>query len=880
MDNLTVTTTKVNNLCIRCLQAQVRSGLCPQCGYNEHKYQPHPLYLQPRTLLKNQYIIGLPLGQGGFGVTYLGLDQWLQKPVAIKEYLPVALATRNILNYTIVPLKPQEENFHQGIQFFINEARNLAKFNHPNIVRVSNFFEENQTGYMVMDYLAGTHLAAILSQSNNHLSIEAALQIVLPILDALAQVHAQHIYHRDISAQNILILPTGEPILIDFGAARHIVGEYTRSLDLVLKHGYSPLEQYSGKGKIGPWTDIYACGALLYLLITGHLPPAATDRFGGEHLIAPTELGIALSPNINAAIMHALAIKIEGRFQTVQDFKAALQGQMTLPPTTHITAVLPANNYKPYWSIKKIATGIIISILLLTLGWWFFYRSEPNLLPVLLTQAQIQWEHNQITQPVGNNAYETYQQILAIAPNQTDAQAGILKIVKYYEQLARKSQQAGKLTDGLTQIKQGLQIMPNYLPLQQLEQQLQQTLAEQQTVQVRTEQIKQLLNQANKQLTLLQLEAAYQTYQRIFSLEPNNQLAQAGIKKIAEKYVQLAQAEPETTKKLLFIKEGLEKFPHHDKLLSLQQELTPVQPAQQQQIAVLLQQAAQQLATLHLTTPAGDNAYETYQQILKQAPEHPVAKAGLIKIADQYEQLAQVDQNNFAKNLALINKGLQVFPNHAGLLALKQKVQAQMQPKVIASQPPATSTEPNSATPPPAASNPPAVSPPISNTVDKLSPPLPPPVATPVVESPLPAIRVEKPPARLSQPLPPLAAKKPAAPVTHNLVAELLVIAKQHVETNQLDAAYQTYQNVLTIAPQNESAQIGLQQVANHYEQLARTTSKQGDLETSLSLINKGLSAYPRHQGLLALRTEINQRLKEKNNSNTQPSHLIFTPNF
>ena len=873
MNNLTVTTTKVNNLCIRCLQAQVRSGLCPQCGYNEHKYQPHPLYLQPRTLLKNQYIIGLPLGQGGFGVTYLGLDQWLQKKVAIKEYLPVALATRNILNLTIVPLKQQEENFHRGIQFFINEARNLAKFDHPNIVRISNFFEENQTGYMVMDYLAGTHLAAILSQGNNRLSTEAALQIVLPILDALAQVHAQHIYHRDISAQNILILPTGEPILIDFGAARHIVGEYTRSLDLVLKHGYSPLEQYSGRGKIGPWTDIYACGALLYLLITGQLPPAATDRFGGEHLIAPTELGIALSPTINAAIMHALAIKIEDRWQTVQDFRAALQGKMALsPPATNATTSSPERNYKPYGSIKKIVIGVITGMLLLSLGWWFFYQPEPDLLPVLLTQAQVQWENNQITQPAGNNAYETYQQILTIAPNQADAQAGILKIVEHYEQLARQSQQAGKLTDSLAQVKQGLQIRPNYLPLQRLEQHLQQILAKQQTVQIHTERIKQLLNQANKQLTLLQLEAAYQTYQTIFSLESNNQLAQAGIKKIAEKYVQLARAEPETTKKLLFINEGLEKFPHYDKLLSLQQELTQVQPAQQQQIAILLQQAAQQLTSLHLTTPAGDNAYETYQQILKQVPEHPVAKAGLIKIADQYEQLAQIDQNNFVKNLALINKGLQVFPHHAGLLALKQKVQEQMQHKVVASQQPTTSIEQNPTLP--------AVSPPISNAGDKLSPPLPP-AATPIVEAQLPAIQVEKPLAKLPPSSPPLSSEKPAtAPVTHNLVEELLVIAKQHVEANQLDAAYQTYQNVLTIAPRNESAKIGLQQLAHHYEQLARTTSKKGDLEASLLLINKGLSAYPHHQGLLALREEINQRLKEKNYSNTQPSHLIFTPSF
>jgi len=857
------------------MQAQVRSGLCPQCGYNEHKYQAHPLYLQPRTLLKNQYIIGLPLGQGGFGVTYLGLDQWLQKKVAIKEYLPVALATRNILNSNIVPLKPQEENFRQGIQFFINEARNLAKFDHPHIVRIINFFEENQTGYMVMDYLAGTHLAAMLSQGNNRLSIESALNMVLPILDALAQVHAQHIYHRDISLQNILILPTGEPILIDFGAARHIVGEYTRSLDLVLKHGYSPLEQYSGKGKIGPWTDIYACGALLYLLITGQLPPAATDRFGGERLIAPTELGIAISPSINEAIMHALAIRIEDRFQTVQDFKAALQGQIALSPATTVTASQSRNNYKLHWQFKKIVMVVVTSILLFTLVGLFFYQREPSLLQSLLTQAQVQWENNQITQPVGDNAYETYQQILAIAPNQVEAQAGILKIVKYYEQLARDNQQAKKLTDSLANLKQGLQIMPNYLPLQILEQQLQQALAQQQQVKIRAEQIKQLLNQADKQLTLLQLEAAYQTYQAVLNLEPHNQLAPEGIKRIAEKYVQLAQSEQENTKKLLFINEGLERFPHHEKLLALQQKLTDSQYIQQH-IEILVKKAEQQLAALRLTTPAGDNAYETYQEILKRVPEHPAAKAGLIKIADQYEQLAQIDRANLAKSLALINKGLQVFPNHAGLLALNQTIREQMQRKVVNSEQPAVAMELNPSTPlPPSVSKSPL---PVLDPVNKLSPtPLPQPVSKPQ----LPSIRVEKP----QDELPPsqlLSSAKPGAtPATHNVVEELLVIAKQHVEANQFDAAYQTYQNILTITPQNESAKIGLQQLAHHYEQLAQLKSNQGDLEASLLLINKGLLAYPTHQGLLTLREEINRRLKEKTNSNTQqPSHLIFTPSF
>ncbi len=861
MNNITLETSELNTLCIHCLHPQMRGGWCSQCGYNEHKYQAHPLYLQPRTLLKNQYIIGLPLGQGGFGVTYLGLDRWLQKKVAIKEYLPVALATRNIINSNIVPLKQQEDSFYQGIQFFIKEARNLAKFNHPNIVQVINFFEQNQTGYMVMEYLEGTPLANLLNQGNSPLSVNEALKIILPILDALAQVHAQHIYHRDISLQNILILTTGEPILIDFGAARYIVGEYTRSLDLVLKHGYSPLEQYSGKGRIGPWTDIYACGALLYLLITGQLPPAATDRFGGEQLIAPAQLGIALPPMLNEAIMQALAIKIEDRFPTVQAFKATLQGQPSPAQTTTMPLVQKplVNHPKSHFSLKITLVSLVVVSVLLTIAYLFDSDHQENRqLNSLLEQAQLQWSNHKITQPVGDNAYETYQQVLAIAPNNTQARTEILKIANYYQQLANDYQQAGRLKASLAQIEQGLQVMPTHLELQALEQTLKKQLEQQQQEQTRAKQVKQLLTQANRQLTLLQLENAYQTYQAVLALDPHNQRAQQGVKKIADKYVQLVRTETETTKKLLFIQEGLSKFPQHNQLRALQQQLSHAKTIQQQQIEKLLNQANQQLAVLRLTTPKGDNAYETYQQILKLAPAHPEAKAGLIKIANQYEQLAQIEQNDLHKNLALINKGLKIVPNHAGLLALNQKIMEQMQHE--------TAHFPNKPVVSQKKSRSPTIESPSLSNQTKVK-----------VEAPLVSVLPQLPSSTSTQ----APAKTPMkTPLTNNTVAELITIAKQHVKIKQFEAAYQTYQNILTIAPHNKQAIIGLQQLAHHYEQLAQTKNQQGELEESLLLINKGLLAYPSHSGLLALQKEVNQRLNNQNATTTPSSQLIFTPSF
>ena len=364
----------LDTLCIKCMHNKGRIKRCPKCGFDEHKYQQHPLHLEPRTILQNQYIIGITLGQGGFGTTYLSFDQRLQKKVAIKEYLPATLATRDVITATVIPLKKQENTFNKGLQLFIDEARHLAKFDHPNIVRVINFFEANQTGYMVMDYLEGLNPETIINQVGGNLPVKEALDIILPLLDALAEIHVKHIYHRDISIQNICILKTGMPVLIDFGAARHVVGEQSRTLDLVLKHGYSPLEQYSGKGKIGPWTDIYACGALLYLMVTGKLPPAATDRFCDDVLVAPIEIEASIPQFINDAIMRALTVKYEDRFQTVAEFKAALQGFTPL--------ILPKS--------KSFNKKLIAFIFLIMIFLYFdqLYFNDP--IQPLLEEAKIQ----------------------------------------------------------------------------------------------------------------------------------------------------------------------------------------------------------------------------------------------------------------------------------------------------------------------------------------------------------------------------------------------------------------------------------------------------------------------------------------------------------
>jgi len=814
----------LNCFCISCMQSKSLHSVCPTCGYNERQYTPHPLYLKPHILLQNQYIIGKALGQGGFGITYIGFDKWLQKKVAIKEFLPSALATRDFQTTHIVPLKKQESAFHQGLQLFIDEARNLAKFDHPNIVRVINFFEENQTAYMVMEHLEGENLAELLSRLGCCLTVEEALIIIFPILDALVEVHAQQIYHRDISPQNIRLLPTGIPILIDFGAARHVVGENSRSLDLVLKHGYSPLEQYSGKGKIGSWTDIYACGALLYLLISGKLPPAATDRFCDDTLIPLIEQpNIAISETASTAIFTALAVKLEERFQTVQDFKAALEGRQS------VTVLI--SNRRTQTASYPIKMTLLAIITTLTLAMtMLIYFIKPPILP-LLEKAKGQWLNQQITTPIGNNVYETYQQILAIDSYNHDAKQGINRIIHYYIQQAKQAEQIGDFTKGLQWVTQGLQLNKSHNELQELQHTLQTQQIQQQLY---NSQINQLIEQATQYFQIGQLEATYHTYQQILSLEPNNLLVINALQQLETQYTQQINTQSsDISKQTNLLNQALLLFPTSQQLLDLKKQLLttklplspPAAPTAQDNIKKLLEKAEQQIAVLHLTEPTGDSAYETYQQILALAPNHAQAQKGLVKIADLYEKLARSESASLEKSLALIEKGLKILPNHVNLLALQKKMLTQS--SRVTTQPPIETV--------------PVIAKPVEQASDK--------------------------------------------------IAKLLTTAAQQLKEAQFEPAYYLYQNVLQWDGKNQSALSGLRQIAQHYEQLAKQQQEARDFIASLSTITKGLMLYPENSNLLKLQQEINASLVIKTMPNresetitlpqkTDSQNILFTPSF
>ncbi|MZP29825.1 protein kinase [Heliobacterium undosum] len=243
-----------DSLCLGCFANNGGRSPCPHCGWAQGTPAGSPLHLSPGTMLNDRYLLGKVLGHGGFGVTYLAWDLMLKVKLAIKEYLPRELATR-APGHTAVTIFSSERgfSFEKGLESFLDEARRLARFReHPNIVGIQDFFRANNTAYLVMNYIEGITFREYLERAGGKLPFSAALEIMMPVMDALREVHDNGILHRDISPDNIYISTTGQVKILDFGAARNVLGECSQSLSVVLKPGYAPEEQYRTRGEQGP----------------------------------------------------------------------------------------------------------------------------------------------------------------------------------------------------------------------------------------------------------------------------------------------------------------------------------------------------------------------------------------------------------------------------------------------------------------------------------------------------------------------------------------------------------------------------------------------------------------------------------------------------
>src|SRR5262245_491365 len=267
------------------------------------------------------------VGEGGFGIVYLAWDASLQRQVAIKEYMPSTLAARTHGSRVMPRTDKSSETFALGLRSFVNEAQLLASFDHPSLLKVYRFWEANGTAYMVMPYYQGTTLKRALNALDAPPEEGWLSRQLGQLLDALDVMHRGHCYHRDIAPDNILLLDNGTPLLLDFGAARRVIGDATHALTAFLKPGYAPVEQYAEMPTMrqGPWTDLYALGSVVHYAITGRTPPESVARLVTDTMVPLAQSAAGrYSERFLSAIDHALAVRPDNRPQSA----AALRGEL------------------------------------------------------------------------------------------------------------------------------------------------------------------------------------------------------------------------------------------------------------------------------------------------------------------------------------------------------------------------------------------------------------------------------------------------------------------------------------------------------------------------------------------------------------------------
>lgn len=317
-----------NELCMNCFSVKGPYEVCRYCGYVEGTPPEQPHYLRPGTVLKGHFIVGTAIGVGGFGITYKCYDATLGVIVAIKEFFPVGLVNRSPGEMKVGLLSGEnEKQYKNQIKRFLMEAQSIAQFGKANdIVNVFDYFEENNTAYIVMEYIDGVLLKDYL-EKQGALSPDIAMTIIEPVVEALKKIHASGIIHRDISPDNIFIAGEDSVKVFDFGAAILNDESGAKEGEKVIKVGYSAPEQYRDSAGQGYFTDIYSIGAILYQMITGQKPIESTEREYKDELKSPLELGFDIEPNLDRAIMEALAVQPALRFQGIQQFDDAINGK-------------------------------------------------------------------------------------------------------------------------------------------------------------------------------------------------------------------------------------------------------------------------------------------------------------------------------------------------------------------------------------------------------------------------------------------------------------------------------------------------------------------------------------------------------------------------
>ena len=329
----------MNRRCLNCMNVfMVPEGYedddncCPFCGFIENTLPQNVSYLRIGVVLKGRYTVGTVIGAGGFGITYKAWDNTLDTIVAVKEFFPQGIVLRDnttTKTNTVSVYNVHDDSYEHGKERFLKEAKSLAKFNsHPGTVAIYDYFEENDTAYIVMEYLDGCNMKEYVAASGTLPSFEMLQRMTESVCDVLEAVRSVGLIHRDISPDNIFMCQNGNFKLIDFGSVKQGINNNNLSATVILKHGYAPIEQYTKTGKVGPWTDIYSLGATIYKLATGVLPQESVERISEDEVVDICELNGSIPRSFGDAVMKALSPQMKDRYQTISEFRADLETEV------------------------------------------------------------------------------------------------------------------------------------------------------------------------------------------------------------------------------------------------------------------------------------------------------------------------------------------------------------------------------------------------------------------------------------------------------------------------------------------------------------------------------------------------------------------------
>lgn len=377
-----------NQICFRCFKVKGDYEVCPHCGYIEDTKAKEVYQLAPGTMLRERYIIGAGIGFGGFGITYKAYDTVLSIVVAVKEFYPAGLVNRGEGEVKVgIFSGDKEQEFRRQLARFLEEAKNLASFSkEKDIINVYDYFEENQTAYIIMEYVDAPLLKTRLREEGR-MSAETAEGYMVAILNALSKIHAHGIIHKDISPDNIFLTGEKEVKIFDFGAAKFEGTQTERTEVVVVKAGYTPPEQYRSKNEQGFFMDVYAAGAVFYEMLTGEKPMDAPDRAVVDELTKPSEYQIQISEYTERVILKALALRPEQRFQTAEEFRDAIvrQKRVELPQEE-----LEKNRRrKKILTVSSTVTIVVMGILLLLSQTVFSGRGKLNVADIKETQLKV-----------------------------------------------------------------------------------------------------------------------------------------------------------------------------------------------------------------------------------------------------------------------------------------------------------------------------------------------------------------------------------------------------------------------------------------------------------------------------------------------------------